>query len=77
MLGIASAFGTSAVPGKGELNSKPIRIRGVSRQTGPIVVKVVGTDLKGHRVSAWADFNVGPSPNHPPHPRTAVTPTPR
>jgi hypothetical protein len=57
MLGIASVFGTSAIPGHGALESQPIHIEGVSRQTGPLVVKVVGTDPQGRRVSAWADLN--------------------
>ena len=57
MLGVASAFGTSAVPGGGEIHSRPIHLSGVSRQTGPIVVKVLATDARGRRVSAWADLN--------------------
>ncbi len=57
MLGIASSFGTSAVPAGGEIRSRPIHLAGVSRQSGPIVVKVVGTDDQGRRVSAWADLN--------------------
>ncbi len=57
MLGIASAFGTSAVPPKGEIDSGPIPLIGIPRGTGPMVVKVVGTDARGRRVSAWADLN--------------------
>ncbi len=57
MLGVASAFGTSAVPAGGEIHSRPIHLVGVSRQTGPIVVKVVATDARGRRFSAWADLN--------------------
>ena len=57
MLGVASAFGTSAVPAGGEILSRPIHLTGVTRQTGPIVVKVLATDERGRRVSAWADLN--------------------
>jgi hypothetical protein len=57
MLGVASAFGTSAVPADGVIQSRPIQLAGVSRQSGPIVVKVVGTDARGRRVGAWADLN--------------------
>ena len=59
MLGVAAAFGTSALPAHGELESHPIHLAGVSRQSGPLVVKVVGTDSLGQRISAWADLNPG------------------
>ena len=57
MLGLAASFGTSCVRPGGELRSGPIRLSGISRETGPIVIKVVGTDRNGRRVSAWADVN--------------------
>ncbi len=57
MLGIAASFGTSAVPTNGELRSKPISLSGVSHQSGPLVVKVIGTDAGGRRVAAWAELN--------------------
>ncbi len=57
MLGVASAFGTSAVPAGGAIHSRPIHLVGVSPQTGPIVVKVLATDARGRRVGAWADLN--------------------
>ena len=60
MLGVASVFGTSAVPAGGEVFSRPIHLAGVSRQTGPIVVKVVATDSRGRRITAWADLNCEP-----------------
>jgi len=56
MSGIAASFGTSALPASGELRSRPIRLTGVSASTGPLVVKVIGTDAKGRRVAAWADL---------------------
>jgi hypothetical protein len=57
MLGIAASFGTSALSASGELNSRPIPLRGVTALTGPLVVKVVGTDARGRRIAAWADLN--------------------
>jgi hypothetical protein len=57
MLGIASAFGTSLLPANGELWSQPIPLSGISAETGPLVVKVIGTDAGGRRIAAWADVN--------------------
>jgi hypothetical protein len=57
MLGIAATFGTSLIPAGGELRSQPIRLRGVSTHTGPLVVKVIGTDANGRRIAAWAEVN--------------------
>ncbi len=45
--GIASSFGTSSLPARGELRSQPILLSGVSSETGPIVVKLVGTEPSG------------------------------
>jgi hypothetical protein len=53
MLGIASAFGTSALPARGALRSKPIRLPGVRGGDGALVFKAVGTDPRGRRVAAW------------------------
>ena len=61
MLGIASAFGTSALPGSGELRSRPICLTGVSTNTGPLVIKVIGTDAMGRRVAAWAALDQEPA----------------
>ena len=55
--GIASSFGTSALPAGGTLQSGAIRLKNVHRETGPLVVKLIGTDARGHRVSAWAEVN--------------------
>jgi hypothetical protein len=55
--GIAAAFGTRELPASGELGSRPIPLPGVSRRTGPMVVKVIGTDAKGRCVVAWADLD--------------------
>lgn len=57
MLGIAASFGTSALPARGELSSRPIPLPGVADETGPIVLKVLGTDPLGRRVAAWAELD--------------------
>ncbi|WP_435017351.1 hypothetical protein TA3x_004957 [Tundrisphaera sp. TA3] len=54
MLGIARAFGTSALPARGTLASRPIPMAGVLDGQGPLVFKAVGTDSGGRRVAAWA-----------------------
>jgi hypothetical protein len=56
ILGIAASFGTSLLPARGMLQSRPIPIPAVATDTGPIVLKVIGTDPRGQRVTAWADF---------------------
>ncbi len=65
MLGIASAFGTSALPPGGTLTSRAIPITETSPEDGPIVLKLIGTDPQGRRVAAWAELtSVRPSPGH-------------
>ena len=54
MLGIASAFGTSALPARGALRSRPILLPGVRPDDGPLVFKAVGVDSRGRRVATWA-----------------------
>ena len=61
MLGIASSFGTSALSAGGTLQSRSIRLNNVHRESGPLIVKLIGTDARGHRVSAWAEINRKPS----------------
>ena len=56
MLGIASTFGTSALRGGAELRSREIRLKGVHPGTGPLIVKLVGTDAEGRRVAAWREI---------------------
>ncbi len=65
MLGIASAFGTSALPAHGLLRSRPIRLAGVRGGDDPIVFKAVGTDAKGRRVAAWAVVSPSSKPDMP------------
>ncbi len=59
--GITSAFGTSALKPLGQLISAPIRLAGVRGGSPPLVLKLVGTDARGHRVAAWADLVPPPS----------------
>jgi hypothetical protein len=73
MLGIASSFGTSALPAGGSLTSRAIRLPGVRAGDGPIVFKAVGTDAKGRRVAAWTEVSppsrsVGLKPENSPIP---------
>jgi hypothetical protein len=56
--GIAPMFGTASLPARGELVSSPIPLTGVSPDSGPIVVKVVGSDAGGRRVAAWAQLEL-------------------
>jgi hypothetical protein len=58
MLGIAARFGTSALPARGRLASRPIPLTGFRPGCGPLLVKAVGTDAAGYRVAAWAVLNV-------------------
>jgi hypothetical protein len=55
--GIAASFGTAALSASGELRSPPIHLKGVSAGTGPLVVKLIGTDARGRHVAAWADVD--------------------
>jgi hypothetical protein len=56
MLGITAAMGTSALAANGELTSRPITLKEIDRWPGAIVVKAIGVDPAGHRVSAWSEF---------------------
>ena len=58
VLGIASTFGTSALPAHGRLHSRPIRLRGIHPDSGPLVIKAVGTDAQGRRIAAWAEVDL-------------------
>jgi hypothetical protein len=49
-----SSFGTSTLDARGCIESQPIRLKDVHLESGPLVVKLVGTDERGHRVAAWA-----------------------
>ena len=60
MLGVAAAFGTSALPAASELRSQLIPLPGVPPSIGPLAVKVVGTDEKGRRIAGWAEVDTMP-----------------
>ncbi len=60
MLGVAAAFGASSLPGRGELCSHPIPMPDASPANGPLAIKVVGTDEKGRRFTAWAQLDPQP-----------------
>jgi hypothetical protein len=57
MLGIAHAFGTSALPAHGKLRSGRIPLAGFRGSDGPMVFKAVGIDAQGRRVAAWTVVN--------------------
>jgi hypothetical protein len=61
MLGIASSFGSSELPAGGRLDSRPIPLRGFHPDTVPLVIKLIGTDVRGRRVAAWAEVNRRPA----------------
>jgi hypothetical protein len=62
MLGIAARFGTSALPASGSLRCREIPLPRVERGDGPLVFKVVGLDVAGRRVAAWAEFTPPSAP---------------
>jgi hypothetical protein len=58
-LGIAAHFGASLLNGGGALHAGAITMKNVHAETGPLVLKLLGTDAGGHRVTAWARINQG------------------
>lgn len=55
--GIDRAFGTSALPPFGRLDAQPIPCAGALPTPGDsLIVKVIGIDAAGRRVSAWAEI---------------------
>ena len=55
--GIAEAFGSDSLPARGRLTSKLIPASGaLGDPREPLVIKAVGTDARGRRVSAWAEL---------------------
>ncbi len=62
MLGIASRFGTSALPAGGRLQSRPIALPSAASRTGPLIFKVVGTDDQGRRIAGWAELPMAAPP---------------
>lgn len=58
MLGVAAKFGTSAVLGGGRLDSKAISVPAAARESGPLVLKAIGTDAQGRRIAGWAEVEI-------------------
>ena len=56
-LGIASSFGTSALPAGGRLRSGAIRLPEARPGDPPLIFKAVGTDSRGRRVAAWSEIS--------------------
>ena len=63
VLGIARACGTSALPARGRLVGRNVEL-GKPPTTGPMILKVIGTDARGRRVAAWAEVEVEPQTRH-------------
>ncbi len=57
-LGVAATFGTAAIPGHGELLSRPIPVTGIPPGCSPLVIKVVGVDASGRRVVGWTQLEL-------------------
>jgi hypothetical protein len=53
---LASCFGTCTLKAGGTLDSQPIRLHHVHLESGAVIVKLIGTDERGHRVAAWAEL---------------------
>lgn len=56
---IATHFGSDSLDAGQLLQSSPIRLLGVRRESGPYVLKLIGSDATGRTVTAWADINSG------------------
>jgi hypothetical protein len=59
--GIARAFGTCTLPPRGKLQSQEVPLADAPDDDFPLIVKVVGTDERGHRVAAWAEVPAPPA----------------
>lgn len=60
---LTDALGGDALAGGDSLYSKPIRLTGFSDHSGPVVLKLMGVDSQGRRVSAWASLNDEAAPS--------------
>src|SRR5690606_28124616 len=54
---LTDALGGSSLAGGDSLHSRPIRLTGFGDHSGPVVVKLLGVDAEGRRVTAWATLN--------------------
>ena len=61
--GIRAVFGTVDLTAGRCLESSPIPLSGISRSTGPLIVKAEGIDTEGRRVAAWAEVPLPPTPS--------------
>lgn len=66
---LAAAFGGDALAGSDALYSRPIRLTGFGDRSGAIVVKALGVDDEGRRVTAWATLNDETDASSAPAPR--------
>lgn len=60
---IAAHFGTDSLDAGKDVQSSPVRLAGVRRESGPYVLKLIGSDATGRTVTAWADINSGSKPS--------------
>jgi hypothetical protein len=75
-LGITSSFGTAALSPGDVLHSRPIRLAGFHPDTGRLIVRVMGTDARGHPVAAWTEISNEASGNVPGGPEARVEKVP-
>jgi hypothetical protein len=54
--GIAASFGQSELAGGSTLHSREICFKGVHAGSGALIIKLVGADRKGRRVTAWQEI---------------------
>jgi len=54
---LAAAFGGDSLAGGDSFHSRPIRLTGFGEHSGPVVLKLLGVDAEGRRITAWASLN--------------------
>ncbi len=54
---LVTAFGTTALPARGVLQSRPVPIEGYDLSEGPLMIKLLGVDAQGRHVAAWAELD--------------------
>jgi len=54
---LAASLGGDSLGGGDSLYSRPIRLTGFGERSGPVVVKLLGVDAEGRRITAWASLN--------------------
>ncbi|MFO0892998.1 MAG: hypothetical protein U0790_28165 [Isosphaeraceae bacterium] len=68
-------LGALSPPASGSIRSRPIVLPGVHPGSGPVVLKLIGLDARGRRVSAWAILDSRPAPSEPGDARPLATRT--